>query len=60
MNRQIQYQELPGQSAIGRCGIVPPVTPAQAGVQAAFFWIPAFAGMTDAGVRRNDGPDARD
>ncbi len=34
------------------------VIPAQAGIQAAFFWIPACAGMTDAGVRRNDGPGA--
>ncbi len=31
------------------------VTPAQAGVQADDFWIPACAGMTDGGVRPNDG-----
>ncbi len=33
----------------GGSGTVPIVTPAQAGVQAAFFWIPAFAGMTGQG-----------
>ena len=35
-----------------RVEAAPGVTPAQAGVQAAWFWIPAFAGMTGAGQCR--------